>query len=785
MRTRSLTLVYFQGKFSLQPNSLKNTFVVGYDSIAGYIQEISERINRGNDSDDGSFAHVPEEDLKAYKKSDIKLLIASSIVSEIRAAVKEQTGYECSAGIAHNKILAKLVCGLNKPNKQTILPLKHIPQLFRWDWINLSSAVGWKGRHWKIFFQFWNPITIWYFLHSTLPVRKVQGLGGKFGEKICEDLSIQHMGELVNVSKEELLRRYDERNGQWLYNIARGIDLEAVTPRLVSKSIGCCKKFPGRNAIAAMTTLNHWLHELASEIVDRLEQDEMENNRRPKQMVVTFVQTINNVDVSSSRTVNLTTLDEEKIVGDAVDVLKRNTDKFFKSPDNLTVLNNPIKFLGLNVGKFESTDVKKGNTIQNMFKRTIDNQMKDEAAQKADSSSKELTKDQSAEAKDEVNNTVDELAGDEPTTVKDAHEVSETNKDDQEESVTVQYADNGDESPKNDISKSKSPNGNDQREKDESKISFFANFQRMKKQKEAEEEQARKAEEERQRIENESNVEEENGEENMLENDMLLEELEQNNQSLQRPNTPNNNESSSKRSYTETYAEFYTAPVTFEVPKVKCTQCGKQVNAHDIQIHTDAHFAFQLSQEQSAEYQSQLKRTASSTTPAAKKSKTSAKTPQKMPSIQKFLVKPEDQPAASSISPSTPSASMADDVETQRCTECGKFIPIVDLFEHMDFHAAKKLQDEWMKADRANRVNNNTTQKSNNKNTGKKTTNKKKTAASNSKPGAMKNISSFFQDSWTFEDLKLNSFYENISTRIQGTNALIKFYALSLNMVNG
>lgn len=103
---------------------------MGYQSIGEYVQEISEKISQPVDHDT-DLDHVPEEDKKAYKRSDIKLLIASSIVSEIRTAVKEQTGYECSAGIAHNKVLAKLVCGLNKPNKQTIIPLKHINLLFR------------------------------------------------------------------------------------------------------------------------------------------------------------------------------------------------------------------------------------------------------------------------------------------------------------------------------------------------------------------------------------------------------------------------------------------------------------------------------------------------------------------------------------------------------------------------------------------------------------------------------------------------------------------------------
>lgn len=39
----------------------------------------------------------------------------------------------------------------------------------------------------------------------------------------------------------------------WLYNIARGIDSDPVTKRLVSKSVGCCKKFPGRQALTTKT----------------------------------------------------------------------------------------------------------------------------------------------------------------------------------------------------------------------------------------------------------------------------------------------------------------------------------------------------------------------------------------------------------------------------------------------------------------------------------------------------------------------------------------------------
>lgn len=536
------------------------------------------------------------------------------------------------------------------------------------------------------------------FFRSTLPVRKLQGLGGKFGEKICEDLNIQFVGDLIRFSKEELQRRYDERNGQWLYNIARGIDLEAVTPRLVSKSIGCCKKFPGRNAISAITTLTHWLHELAKEISERLEQDEMENNRRPKQMVVSFVQSINNADISSSRTVNLTSLDEEKIVNDAIDILKRNTEKFFKSPDNCTVLNNPIKFLGLNVGKFESTDGKKGNTIQDMFQRTIENKKN--------------------EVKDESN---DKPANGEDDNEPDERQSAETKTND-----------------------------------DATKESYFVKYFRLQKEKQAAaEEAARLAEEERLRNENQKDDNDASDEENTFNNEMLLEELEQNNQSMQEEEAEEIKEesseptTSSKVDYMQTYAEFHKPLDKIVLPKVECDQCGKKVNAHEIQVHKDEHFAFQLTQEQRTEFQNQLKRNISSTTPAAKKQKTTAnnksRTPIKSASIQKFLVKPNDEVIAA-----TPSASKANDIETEKCSDCGKFVPITELFEHQDFHAAKKLHDELMRAEMANRANNNSSA-GKTVSAGKSKKPKKKTAAaastSSSAPNAMKNIASFFQNS--------------------------------------
>lgn len=502
------------------------------------------------------------------------------------------------------------------------------------------------------------------------------------------------MGDLINFTKEDLQKRYDDKNGNWLYNIARGIDLEAVTPRLVSKSIGCCKKFPGRNAITAITTLNHWLHELAKEISERLEQDEEENNRRPKQMVISFIQSINNVDISSSRTVNLTTLDEERLVSDALDVLKKNTEKFFRSPDNPTVLNNPIKFLGLNVGKFENLDSKRENTIQNMFQRNLDSRKNETTV----------------------------------TTANDNKDIPDSESCDDKENQT---------------SHDNISTGNDNGKKSSnSKISFFSSYGKARILEEAE----KAAKDQETHASDVIEVVEKREDVNTFQNDMLMAELEanvQHNQVSSGSESPKPSTSSSL-DYKQTYAEFYRPQSHSELSKVECEQCGKQIFEHELQIHSDAHLAFQLAQEQRTEFQNQLKRTIPQSTPAAKKMKiqTAPKTglPSNTLSIQKFLVKAPPLEQLSNHSVGT-----EENIETEKCVECGRNIPIVELLEHTDYHTAKKLHEELLLAEmKAHRVDGIASKNSPNQNeTSKKTkSQKRKTPISNS----TKNIASFFQN---------------------------------------
>ncbi|KAF5282261.1 hypothetical protein FQR65_LT14393 [Abscondita terminalis] len=258
--------------------------------------------------------------------NNLNLAYGAVIVEEIRAAVFEQTGYTCSAGIAHNKILAKLACGLNKPNKQTILTQDNVPELF-----------------------------------DKLPVHKIRSLGGKFGASLTDDLGISTMGELSKYSEKELRKRYDEKTASFLFNIAKGIDLEPVKTRLVSKSIGCCKTFPGRNALLTSESIIHWVRELAEEISDRLQKDFEENNRKAKQITIVFSQENNGKDVSSSRVHALSSHEVDRIAHDTFEVVKKNCMR-----PNGTFC---VKYLGIHASKFE--ECRKVNAITSFFKAEV------------------------------------------------------------------------------------------------------------------------------------------------------------------------------------------------------------------------------------------------------------------------------------------------------------------------------------------------------------------------------------------------------------------------------
>ncbi|NXG16921.1 POLH polymerase, partial [Grallaria varia] len=210
---------------------------------------------------------------------DLQLTMGAVIVEEIRVAVEEATGFRCSAGISHNKTLAKLACGINKPNRQTLVSARFVPQLF-----------------------------------SQLPVSSIRNLGGKLGTAITDILGIEYIGQLTLFSEAELQTHFGDKTGSWLYDLCRGIEDEPVKNRYLPQSIGCSKNFPGKTALATQKAVQHWLLQMALELESRLNKDRSQNHRVARQLMVVVRQ---QGDTRVSRFCALSRYDAQKMCNDA------------------------------------------------------------------------------------------------------------------------------------------------------------------------------------------------------------------------------------------------------------------------------------------------------------------------------------------------------------------------------------------------------------------------------------------------------------------------------------
>ena len=177
-----------------------------------------------------------------------KLLAAGAYICEgLRKRCVDELGYTLSAGIAPNKMLAKLTSGMNKPNSQTVLCPDHTENLLR-----------------------------------DLPIDRIRGLGAKLGRELAEALDVKTIGELAVTPLRKLEHVVGEEKAQWVRKVSLGLDDDPVKAREMPKSIGTGKTFRGALALKSLEAVKYRLAELADELNDRVEADEIEWDRTAK-----------------------------------------------------------------------------------------------------------------------------------------------------------------------------------------------------------------------------------------------------------------------------------------------------------------------------------------------------------------------------------------------------------------------------------------------------------------------------------------------------------------------
>lgn len=300
------------------------------------IDEIAEKsaattFLEGYMTDDGNAQTVDHDAWRTSVEGDediCRLAVGAIIVSEMREAVLKETQFTCSAGIAHNKMLAKLCGGRHKPNKQTLLPQSFVSKLF-----------------------------------ETVPIKKVRNMGGKLGAEVRSSLCAEKMSDLAKYSLGELQARFGDKTGEWLYQLSQGVDRDPVRPRQLPKSLGCGKNFPGKGKLATTDQVKYWLEQLAGELQERLTKEAELNNREARLLGVGFKTEAN---TSFTRSCHLKDSSAAQIARDLYNLLL----PFNSTKDNKSNAWYPgIVVLHISASKFEEVSETSTPSISSFFKK--------------------------------------------------------------------------------------------------------------------------------------------------------------------------------------------------------------------------------------------------------------------------------------------------------------------------------------------------------------------------------------------------------------------------------
>lgn len=156
---------------------------------------------------------------------------AWDIAKEIRARIFAESGLTASAGIASNKMLAKIASDWRKPNGQFAILPEQVQEFM-----------------------------------TGLPVRKIWGIGPKSAERFAAS-GIKTCGDLQKLGLHELVLRFGKW-GEELFQLCRGKDERAVRPHRISKSLSNENTF--HDNLLTLAECERAISNLYEELLDEL-----------------------------------------------------------------------------------------------------------------------------------------------------------------------------------------------------------------------------------------------------------------------------------------------------------------------------------------------------------------------------------------------------------------------------------------------------------------------------------------------------------------------------------
>ena len=166
-----------------------------------------------------------------------RLRVGSAVAAEARDAVLRDANLRCSAGIAHNKFLAKLASGLHKPDDQTSVPRSEA-----------EAAV------------------------APLSTRALAGVGRKTARALA-DSGFETAADLRGIARGDLERRLGARVGARTHDAAWGVCRERVEAKGPPQAVTCEDSFVASSEENDWGVVERVVRKLAPDLIARIDEE--------------------------------------------------------------------------------------------------------------------------------------------------------------------------------------------------------------------------------------------------------------------------------------------------------------------------------------------------------------------------------------------------------------------------------------------------------------------------------------------------------------------------------
>ena len=161
-----------------------------YSDMSSKAMEIIERY-----ADVFEYVGRDEAYLDVTKKSELDFTKAQHLAQQLKNEIRNNLKLTCSIGITPNKLLSKIASDYKKPDGLTTVKPEQVKEFL-----------------------------------SPLKIREIPGIGEKT-EYVFTQMNVKTIEELTELDVFDLNKIFGRKTGTYIFNSARGIDIESVKPR--------------------------------------------------------------------------------------------------------------------------------------------------------------------------------------------------------------------------------------------------------------------------------------------------------------------------------------------------------------------------------------------------------------------------------------------------------------------------------------------------------------------------------------------------------------------------